>query len=77
MDGVKIVRGKLEVEKIQIDPTTGLTFPINLRLAIRGRIQDQVTGVNLDHFKNLDFTINASNFDQSARKQEIGKYNNA
>lgn len=73
LTGVKIVGDELKIEKIQIDPTTGLTFPVNFRIAVRARVQDPVTGVNLDHFKNLDFTINESNFDKPLRAKEIKK----
>lgn len=56
--GIKISGNKVELENIQVDPMTGVDFPINLRLAIRGRTQEQDTGMNMDHFKNLDITIN-------------------
>jgi len=58
LKGIKINKNKLELENIQIEPMTGIDFPINLRLAIRGRIQEQDSGMNMDHFKNLDITIN-------------------
>ncbi|MEI7918910.1 MAG: hypothetical protein WCH65_01490 [bacterium] len=67
----------MEFNNIQVDPMTGLNFPINLRLAIRGRIQDPVTGMNMDHFKNLDITINQPNFNQAARKAEVNTYNDS
>lgn len=73
---IQINGNTVEFNNIQVDPMTGLTFPINLRLAIRGRTQDPVTGMNLDHFKNLDITINQPNFDKTARQTEIKTYNN-
>ena len=75
LTGIKIVGDKLEVEKIQIEPTAGITFPVNFRLNVRARIQDEDSGVNLDNFKKLDFTINESNFTQPLREKEIEKYN--
>lgn len=73
---IQINGNNIKFENIQIDPMTGINFPINLRLAIRGRIQDPVTGMNLDHFKNLDITINQPNFDKTARQREVNAYNN-
>lgn len=31
----------------------------------------------MDHFKNLDLTINQPNFDRTARQNEINSYNNS
>ena len=74
---IQITGNNVEFNNIQVDPMTGLNFPINLRLAIRGRIQDPVTGMNMDHFKNLDITINQPNFNQAARKAEVNTYNDS
>lgn len=56
---VTIVGNTLNIQNIQIDPITGINFPLNIQTAIRGRIQEQTTGINLDHFKTLNITINA------------------
>jgi hypothetical protein len=74
---IQITGNNIEFNNIQVDPMTGLNFPINLRLAVRGRIQDPVTGMNMDHFKNLDITINQPNFNQAARQNEVNAYNNS
>lgn len=74
---VEIDKQTATFENLQIEPLTGITFPVNLRLAIRGRIQDPVTWMNMDHFKNLDITINQPNFDQAKRKAEVNAYNSA
>ena len=77
LKGVQIRGNNIELQNLQIEPLTGITFPINLRLAVRGRIQDPVTGMNMDHFKNLDITINQPNFDSTARQIEVNAYNNS
>ena len=43
---------------IQIQPIEGLKFPINVPIAIRGRIA-WPAGINLDHYKTFNLTINA------------------
>lgn len=77
LKGIQINGNDVEFNNMQVDPMTGINFPINLRLAIRGRIQDPVTGMNMDHFKNLDITINQPSFDKPARQNEVNTYNNS
>lgn len=74
---IQINGNNIELHNLQIEPMTGLNFPLNLRLSIRGRIQDPVTGMNMDHFKNFDITINQPNFNQAARQTEVTTYNNS
>lgn len=57
--GVTVTGNNLNIQNIQIDPITGVNFPLNVQIAIRGRVQEQTTGINLDHFKTLNITINA------------------
>lgn len=74
---IQINGNTVTFQNIQIDPINGINFPLNLRLAIRGRIQDPVTGMNMDHFKNLDITINQPNFGRTERQTEVNTYNNS
>jgi hypothetical protein len=56
--GIKINKDKqIELENIQIEELAGINFPINLQFAIRWRIQSP-NGINLDHFKTFNLTLN-------------------
>gem|GEM_PF-1427518 len=66
---------QLDVNNLQISPLDGITFPAHLKLNVRIRIQDPVTGTNLDHFKQLDITINRPIFNQQARQTEVNAIN--
>lgn len=74
---VQINKDKIELQNLQIDPMTGITFPINLRLAVRGRIMDDKTGMNMDHFKNFDITINQPKIETKDKKNIVDTYNNS
>lgn len=64
--GITITGNNINIQNIQIDPITGLNFPLNIQIAIRGRIQEQ--GINLDHFKTLNITINAPQLSLNERQ---------
>lgn len=66
---------ELRINNLQISPLEGITFPAHLSLNVRIRIQDPVTGINLDHFKTLDITINRPIFNQQARQAEVNAIN--
>lgn len=55
---VNINNNILQWQNITIDPVAGITFPINIKMAVRWRIQD-TTWINLDHYKTFNLTINA------------------
>jgi len=60
---------------LEISPIEGIVFPAHLALNVRVRIQDPVTGINLDHFKTLNITINRPIFNQQARQAEVNTIN--
>ncbi|MEI6119070.1 MAG: hypothetical protein WCP92_07875 [bacterium] len=66
---------ELHINNLQISPLEGVTFPAHLALNVRVRIQDPVTGINLDHFKTLNITINRPIFNQQARQTEVNAIN--
>ncbi|MCX6824516.1 MAG: hypothetical protein NT085_05325 [candidate division SR1 bacterium] len=66
---------ELHINNLQISPLEGVTFPAHLALNVRIRIQDPVTGINLDHFKTLNITINRPIFNQQARQAEVNAIN--
>ncbi len=47
-----------------------------MQIAIRGRIQEQTTGINLDHFKPINITINAPYLSEDERIQAYNNLNN-
>ncbi len=65
----------MTINNLQITPLEGVSFPANLTLNVRIRIQDPKTGINLDHFKPLNITINRPIFDQQARQAEVNAIN--
>ena len=66
---------ELHINNLQISPVEWVTFPAHLALNVRVRIQDPVTGINLDHFKTLNITINRPIFNQQARQAEVNAIN--
>ena len=66
---------QLTVNNLQISPLEGINFPANLTLNVRIRVQDPITGINLDHFKRVTITINRPIFDQQARQTEVNTIN--
>lgn len=52
----------------------GVKFPLNIQIAVRGRIQDP-SGVNLDHYKTFNLTINAPQLPLGDRQQAYNNLN--
>lgn len=73
---VNINNNILEWQNITIDPVNGLTFPVNFKLAVRWRINDANTWINIDHYKPFDIIINAPKISQNDRELNYNNYNN-
>lgn len=58
LSGLRINGNQLELDNLQIQSFEGVKFPLNIQIVVRGRIQDP-SGVNLDHYKTFNLTINA------------------
>lgn len=59
---------------IQIQPIEWLKFPINIPIAIRGRIA-WPAGINLDNYKTFNITINAPQLSATDRQQAYNELN--
>lgn len=59
---------------IQVQPIEGLRFPISIPIAVRGRIA-WPGGINLDHYKTFNITINAPQLAIADREQAYNDLN--
>ncbi len=57
--GLQIAWNTLSWTGVTIEPVEGIQFPLNVEIAIRGRIFESTTNTNLDTYKTLRLTLQA------------------
>jgi len=72
---LQINGNQLNWTNIQVDPIENLKFPLNIQIAIRWRIQESNTWINLDHYKTFNITINAPTLNAATRQQAYDNLN--
>lgn len=71
---LRINGDQLELNNLQIQSLEGIRFPLNVQVAVRGRIPDP-SWVNLDHYKTFNLTINAPVLPINDREQAYNNLN--